>query len=320
MHPRTPPTPAPSEDRLFTDWSSIGSRSPPVVPPPQSVPRGGTLITPGIEDIHETEQAAPQPSQPISQESHIGATSHTVQEDLPTAPTVTQQPLERSNIANERRMTDMGTNTSNVVIEPTGSGPRPLHIKAHDQSSLLIVDVLLPSSLGDHVAIPHVNLSISGYEPDSLRTSGIRSPPVRAWEVSVIPQLDRPGSLPIRDHTRGRVGRFLDQVEPDPSQGGTNVQRASTGRRREYPGGDSDSDGYRRPYRDQRLPYRGGYPGGRPPDRGGHHGGGYPNRGGRPPGRGGFPCGDPLMEEDPLDLLEGKDHQALKDILGLCSQ
>ena len=23
---RTPPTPAPSEDRLFTDWSSIGSR------------------------------------------------------------------------------------------------------------------------------------------------------------------------------------------------------------------------------------------------------------------------------------------------------
>ena len=63
---RTPPTPAPLEDRLFTDWSSIGSRSPPVIPPPQSVPRGGTLITSGIEDICETEQVALQPSQPIS--------------------------------------------------------------------------------------------------------------------------------------------------------------------------------------------------------------------------------------------------------------
>ena len=60
-HPRTPPTPAPSEDRLFTDWSSIGSRSPPMVPPPQSVPMGGTLIKPGIEGIHEAEQAANNP-------------------------------------------------------------------------------------------------------------------------------------------------------------------------------------------------------------------------------------------------------------------
>ena len=77
-HPRTPPTPAPSEDRLFTDWSSTGSRSPPVVPPPQSVPMGGTLITPGIEGIHEAEKAAPQPSQPFSQESHIDTTSHVV--------------------------------------------------------------------------------------------------------------------------------------------------------------------------------------------------------------------------------------------------
>ena len=31
---RTPPTPAPSEDRFFTDWSSLGSRSPHVRMPP----------------------------------------------------------------------------------------------------------------------------------------------------------------------------------------------------------------------------------------------------------------------------------------------
>ena len=34
--PRIPPTPAPSEDRFFTDWSSLGSGSPPVRIPPQS--------------------------------------------------------------------------------------------------------------------------------------------------------------------------------------------------------------------------------------------------------------------------------------------
>ena len=186
-------------------------------------------------------------------------------------------------------MTDMGTNTSDVVIEPTGSGTRPSCMEANAQTSLLIVDVLLPSGLGDHVSIPHVNLSISGYEPDSLRTSGIRSPPVRAQEVSIKPHLDGPGTLPIRDHTQGRVGRFSDQIEPDPSQGGTYVQRASMGRRREYPGGDSNSDGYGRLHRDQRSSDRGGHP-----DRGG-----YPDRGGRPLTE------ENTLEEDPLIEMEG---------------
>ena len=157
-----------------------------------------------------------------------------------------------------------------------------------------------PLVLGDHIMIPYVNLSMSGYEPDSLRTSGIRSPSVRAPGVSMIPQLDGPGSLPIRDHTRGRMSRFSDQIEQDPSQGGTCVQRASMIRRREYPGEGSGSDDHRRPHRDQR-----------PPDRGGH-----PNGGGRPPGRGGHPGGGPLMEENLLDPLEDKNCQALKDLLG----
>ena len=47
------------------------------------------------------------------------------------------------------------------------------------------------------------------------------------------------------------MGRFSDQAEQNPSQGATYVQRASA-IRREYPGGDSDSDDYRRPHRDQK--------------------------------------------------------------------
>ena len=177
--------------------------------------------------------------------------------------------------------------------------------------------------------IPHVNLSISGYELDSLRTSSMRSLPMWAQEVSAIPQVDGPGSLPMRDP----IGRWMhgvsSPVEQDSSQGGTYVQRASGTKRREYPGGDSNNDGSRRPYRDQR-----------PPDRGS-----IQTKVGDPLTKEDtlmrplvmedpleedilIGMGDPLEEEDtliemkdllvmedPLDLLMAKDHQALKDHL-----
>ena len=141
-HPRTPPAPAPSEDRLFTDCSSIGSRSLPVVPPMHSVPKEGTPIRPGVGNIHEAEEATSQPSQTISLGSHIDTTGHVVQEDLPPVQNVFQQLLESSILPEERIMTDMGTNTSNVVIEPTVSGLRTSHIEANTQTSIPIVDVL----------------------------------------------------------------------------------------------------------------------------------------------------------------------------------
>ena len=287
-HPRTHPTPAPSEDKLFTDWSSIGSRSPPVVPPMHSVPIEGTPITPGMGDIHEAEQAALQPSQPSLLGSHIDTMDHADQEDLPPIQNDFQWPLERSIVPEERTMMDIGTNTSDLVIEPKVGVLRTLQMEANTQTSIPTVEVLIPPGLGDNTMIPHVSLSILGYEPDSLRTSGVRLPPGRAWEVSMIPQLDGPGSLPIRDHTGERMGRFSDQIEQDPFQGGTYVQRTSAIRRREYPGEGSGNDDYRRLHRDQRPPDKGGHP-----NRGGRHldTGGHPNGGGRPPDRGGHPDG-----------------------------
>ena len=249
-HPRTPTTPAPSEDRLFTDWRSIGSRCPPVVPPTHTEHIEGTPIASEVGDICEAEQAVSQPSQPISMGSHIDTTGCVVQEDFSPIQNVFRQPLERPIEHEERIMTDMGANTSDVVIEPTVGVLRPLHMEANSQTSIPTVEVLIPPVMGDNTTLLHVSLSISGCEHEPLRTSGIRSPPVRAQEVSMIPQLDGPGSLPIRDHTKGRMGRFLDQAEQDPSQGGTYVQRASMIRRREYPGGDSDSYDYRRLHRD----------------------------------------------------------------------
>ena len=150
---------------------------------------------------------------------------------------------------------------------------------ANAQASIRIVDVMLPSVGGDHLAIPQVNLSISGYEPDSLRNSHIRSPSMWAQEILIMPQLDGPASLPMRDSIGRRIQEDSRLVEQEYSQGGTYVPGASMLRRREYPGGSGNDDDYRRPYRDWRPPERGRYPnqGGRPPDQGG-----YPDRG--PPG------------------------------------
>ena len=48
----------------------------------------------------------------------------------------------------------MGTNTSDVVIEPTRSGLRTSSMEAIAQTSIPVGDVLLPSGLRDHVTIP----------------------------------------------------------------------------------------------------------------------------------------------------------------------
>ena len=65
--------------------------------------------------------------------------------------------------------------------------------------SLPLVNVMLPSGGGDQIPITQINLSISGYEPESLRGSHTRSPDTRAQGSSVIPQLDGPISLLMSD-------------------------------------------------------------------------------------------------------------------------
>ena len=64
----------------------------------------------------------------------------------------------------------------------------------------------------------------------------------------MIPHLDGPRSLPIRDPTRGRMGRLPNQIEQDPPQGGTYLHKATAIRRREYSEEGDDSNDYRRPH------------------------------------------------------------------------
>ena len=77
-----------------------------------------------------------------------------------------QQLCDRSSVTNERRMTDMGTNTLDIEVGPSRDGARVLTLDADTQASLTIVDVMLPSGGGDQVAIPQINLSILGYGPN----------------------------------------------------------------------------------------------------------------------------------------------------------
>ena len=102
-------------------------------------------------------------------------------------------------------MIDMGTNTWDVEVRPHRDKVRTSTMGANIQTFIPIVDIMLPSGGGDHLAIPQVNLSILGYEPDSLRNSHIRSPSMWAQEISIMLQLDGLASLPIRDPIGRRI-------------------------------------------------------------------------------------------------------------------
>ena len=67
-----PPTPALSEDRFFTDWSSLGSGSPPVRMLPQSVPVG--MRPDNNQFVNQTTQSGSEPIQ-------LGVMENTLQED-----------------------------------------------------------------------------------------------------------------------------------------------------------------------------------------------------------------------------------------------
>ena len=100
---------------------------------------------------------------------------------------------------------DMGTNTSDIEVRPHRDGARVITSDANAQAPLPIIDVMIPFGGEDQVAIPQINLSILGYGPNSLRDSHVGTPAMRAQEISILPQLDGPVSIPVRGPTGGRV-------------------------------------------------------------------------------------------------------------------
>ena len=97
---RAPPTPPPSEDRLFTDWSSLDS------------PRART--SPENDAVREMEQDINQPdnqtTQPGSEPVQIEAMGNALHDNV-SSPSTHQQ-LDKVGV----RLIDMGTNTSDIEV------------------------------------------------------------------------------------------------------------------------------------------------------------------------------------------------------------
>ena len=74
------------------------------------------------------------------------------------------------------RLIDMGTNTSDIEVRSQRDGARVIDSDDDNvQVSCPHVDVILPSGMNEQMSMPHINLSISRYDPESLRGSHTRS-------------------------------------------------------------------------------------------------------------------------------------------------
>ena len=96
-------------------------------------------------------------------------------------------------------MIDMGTNTSYVEVIPQRDGTRVKTSDDSTQASFPLVNVILLTGVNEQMPMPHINLSILGHEPESLRGSHKRAQDTGIQGNSTIPQLDGPVSIPTRD-------------------------------------------------------------------------------------------------------------------------
>ena len=73
----------------------------------------------------------------------------------------------------------MGTNTSDVEVRPQRDGSRVMTLEDNAQASCPFVDVILPTGMNKQMSMPNINLSILGYDPESLRGSHVQTQDTR---------------------------------------------------------------------------------------------------------------------------------------------
>ena len=166
-----------------------------------------------------------------------------------SSPRTCQQPDELG-----VRMTNVGTNMLDIEVTPQRDGSRIMTLEGNMQTSCPLVDVILPTGISEQVPMPHINLSILGYDPESLRSSHVRTQDTGIQEDATIPQLDGPVSIPVRG--RGRLAENI-RIEQEYPHDGTYLSGTSVSYRREYPGDSSDDN---RSHTGQRPPERGRCP------------------------------------------------------------
>ena len=127
------------------------------------------------------------------------------------------------------RLIDMETNMSDIEVRPQRDGTRVIDSDDDTQVSCLLVYVILPSGMNEEVSMPHINLSISRYDPELLRGSHTRTHDTGIQET--IPQLNGPISVWSRSRKRMSENARIEQES---------FWRNTTSCRREYLSESSD--------------------------------------------------------------------------------
>ena len=137
---RAPPTPPPSEDRLFTDWSSLDS--PTVRTSPRNI---------SIQDTeHDINQPDNQTVQPGSEPAQVEVTGN-ILSDAVTTFSSRQQPNQVG-----ARLIDMGTNTSDIEVRSQRDGAR-VSGSTNDKEILMY-------NRNEQIPVSHSNLSLSRHD------------------------------------------------------------------------------------------------------------------------------------------------------------
>ena len=150
-----PPAPLPTEDRLFTDWSSIDS-------PRARTSQCNALAGNTEPNVNQTDN---QTEQLRSEPARIKAMGNTLG-DVMTFPSASQQPSQVGT-----RLIDRETNTSEVEVRTQIEETRTDNLSSNNR------DTQVPTS--------HSGLS-------SYDTKMIGGSPIRTHTTDMIPQLDGP--------------------------------------------------------------------------------------------------------------------------------
>ena len=102
-------------------------------------------------------------NQPDNQTNQLG--SEPAQTEANVTSSSTHQQLDQVGT----RLIDIGTNTSDIEVRPQRHGVRIIDSDDDIQVSCPHVDVILPSGMNKQTPMPHINLSISRYDPELLR-------------------------------------------------------------------------------------------------------------------------------------------------------
>ena len=166
-----PPAPSPTQDRLFTDWSSIDS--------PRE--RTSQYNVSARDTEPNTNQTDNQTEQPGSEPARIEVRGNTLDDDVMTFPSVCRQPSQGGT-----RLIDRETNMSKVEVRTQREETRTDNMSSSE--------VIISNNRNTQIPTSHSGLS-------SHDTEIIGGSPIRTHTTNIIPQSDGPTSV----HTRRRL-------------------------------------------------------------------------------------------------------------------